>query len=202
MSNPSVILLADGFTDPDRSATAFRAIRAGVEWIHLRDHEASDEAFRAGAERFMDRIRQQHLGVRVSVNSWLHVAEALGAGYHGGVRGASPEEARERLGSEATIGYSAHEASDVTGPIRKVVDYFFYSPIFPTRSKPGHPGVGLKALAEVCTQSVVPVYALGGITPDRVEACMEAGATGVSVLSGMMEANDAAEAARAYLEAV
>lgn len=199
MPRPTVILLADGFTNPDRYEQALRAIEAGVSWVHLRDHDASDEAFRAGAERLVDAIRQRHPAVRVSVNSRVDTAEALGTGYHGGFRGVSPREARERLGAEAVIGYSAHDMGDVTGPMREEVDYFFYSPIFPTSSKPGHPGVGLAELAEACEASDVPVYALGGITPERTAACIEAGAAGVAVLSGIMKASDPAKAAEAYL---
>lgn len=202
MFERNVILLADGFTDSDRFAAALRGVSAGVRWVHLRDHGASDEAFLAGAERFVDTVCQRHPGIRVSVNSRLDVAEALGVGYHGGFRGESPAEARQRLGEEAIIGYSAHEIGDVTGSRAEVVDYFFYSPIFPTGSKPGHPGVGLKTLADVCRQSVVPVYALGGVTPERAGACTKAGARGIAVLSGIIEASDPAEAAGAYLSQV
>jgi thiamine-phosphate pyrophosphorylase len=97
------------------------------------------------------------------------------------------------------IGYSAHDLGDVTGPMREHVDYYFYSPIFPTGSKPGHAGVGVDELAGVCERSEVSVYALGGITPERVASCTEAGAAGVAVLSGIMEAADPAEAASAYV---
>ena len=202
MFERNVILLADGFTDPDRFAAALRGVSAGVRWVHLRDHGASDEAFLAGAERFVDTVRQRHPGIRVSVNSRSGRCGGARRGISRRVSGCDAGEARQRLGEEAIIGYSAHELCDVTGPLSEVVDYFFYSPIFPTRSKPGHPGVGIDALAEVCTTSTRPLYALGGVTPRRTVACMEAGAAGIAVLSGIMEASDPAEAAEAYLSEV
>jgi len=129
-----------------------------------------------------------------------HAAERLGLDYHAGMRGPSPEEARRRLGADAVTGFSAHDEAEVVGPMADVVDYFFFSPIFPTSSKPGHPGVGVSELSRICDASPVPVYALGGITPERVTACKEAGAHGMAVLSGIMNAEDPGAAAKAYLE--
>jgi thiamine-phosphate pyrophosphorylase len=110
--------------------------------------------------------------------------------------------ARERLGPDAVIGFSAHEEKEVTGPQAAHVDYFFFSPIFPTESKPGHPGTGIETLSRICAATEVPVFALGGITPARVGLCLEAGVQGVAVLSGILDAKDPARAAKAFLRAV
>jgi thiamine-phosphate pyrophosphorylase len=110
--------------------------------------------------------------------------------------------AREQLGSDFVIGVSAHEQEEVSGPQAAWVDYFFFSPIFPTQSKPGHPGTGIETLSRICGVTEAPVFALGGITPAQVGSCMEAGAHGVAVLSGIMDAKDPARAATAYLRAV
>lgn len=194
-----LILLADGFTRRKQSEKAVEAVRAGVPWVHLRDHEADAASFRTSAEDLVDRLRASASRVRISVNGHLDVAERLGLDYHGGMRGPSPHEARQRLGTDAVVGFSAHAEADVVGPMADVVDYFFFSPIFPTSSKPGHPGVGESELGRICGASPVPVYALGGITPDRVARCKEAGARGVAVLSGIMDAEDPRTAAEAYL---
>ena len=41
-------------------------------------------------------------------------------------------------------------------------------------------------LADQCAQLKVPVYALSGVSPQRVESCLKAGAHGVAVMSGIM----------------
>jgi thiamine monophosphate synthase len=46
------------------------------------------------------------------------------------------------------------------------------------------------------------VYALGGLTPDRVAACLAAGADGVAVLGAVMRAPDPTAAAAALVAAV
>jgi thiamine monophosphate synthase len=58
-----------------------------------------------------------------------------------------------------------------------------FGPIFPTASKPGHPGVGLEALEEVVSSVPIPVYALGGVTPERVPQIADTGAHGVAGIS-------------------
>jgi thiamine-phosphate pyrophosphorylase len=62
--------------------------------------------------------------------------------------------------------------------------------------------VGVEGLADAVRRSEALVYALGGITPERVSACLEAGAHGVAVLGGINLAEDPFEATLAYLEAL
>jgi thiamine-phosphate pyrophosphorylase len=111
-------------------------------------------------------------------------------------------DARETLASDQPLGYSAHEQVEAEGDRAAHVDYFFFSPIFPTPSKPDHPGVGLAALRAFCRAAPVPVWALGGITPERVADCRQAGAQGVAVCSGIMDVSAPIAAVRAYRRAL
>jgi thiamine-phosphate pyrophosphorylase len=52
------------------------------------------------------------------------------------------------------------------------------------------PPQGVDALREAAAASGVPVFALGGVTPDRAPDCMEAGASGVAVISAIAEAKN------------
>jgi len=64
-------------------------------------------------------------------------------------------------------------------------------------------GAGIDSLAQVVEAVAdVPIFALGGVTPERVRPCLEAGAHGVAVLSGVFGEADPAEAARRYLKEV
>ncbi|MFB6097836.1 MAG: thiamine phosphate synthase [Salinibacter sp.] len=200
---PRLALIADGFTDEDRADRAVRAVEAGVRWVHLRDHDASPAAFREAARTILPRLRAAADDVTVTINSHVDVADELNLGVHLGWRGPTVPEARDLLGADALIGYSAHEHVEAEGDRTKGVDYYFFSPVFPTSSKPDQPPTGIGPLRAFCrTAAPVPVLALGGITPERVSVCREVGARGIAVLSGIMEVDTPRAAARAYLRAL
>ena len=200
---PRLALIADGFTNADRAERAVAAVRAGVRWVHLRDHQAGADAFETAAHDLTDRLRAEGDDVVITINTRHRVAEALNAGVHLGWRGPSVEEAGEHLGADALIGYSAHNEIGLEGDRAPDVNYYFYSPVYETSSKPDQPPAGISALRSFCrTAAPTPTFALGGITPDRVSACRGAGADGVAVLSGIMEADVPVAATRAYLRAL
>lgn len=199
-SLPRLILIGDGFTDHDVWERILD-VAEEVPWIHLRDHEADAETFRANAVELAEHIRMVAPGTMISVNGRLDVAVELGAGYHGGSHGDSVAKARKRLPVDAIIGFSAHYVTEAQQAIRDGADYVFFSPIFASPSKPGHVGVGLDELKTFSERvNDVPVYAVGGVTPERVRLCLEAGAYGVAVLSGILQQDDPEQAALDFLE--
>lgn len=200
---PRFALIADGFTDDARAGRAVTAVDAGVRWVHLRDHDAAPKAFLDAARSLVPRLRDVAEGVTVTVNGHADVANELDLGLHVGRRGPTVPEARDVLGPETLIGYSAHEHVEAEGDRTQGVDYYFFSPVFPTSSKPDQPPAGIGPLRAFCqTAAPTPVLALGGITPERVSVCRSAGARGVAVLSGIMEVDTPGAAARAYLRAL
>nr|WP_243664820.1 thiamine phosphate synthase [Rhodothermus marinus] len=97
------------------------------------------------------------------------------------------------------LGYSAHDLDAARRAADEGADYLLFSPVFPTASKSGVPAVGLEALAAVCRAVPIPVLALGGITPERVSACLQQGAHGVAVVSAILDASDPEGAVRQFL---
>lgn len=200
---PRLALIADGFTDEIRSDRAVTAVKAGVRWVHLRDHQATREQFEEAAQSLTERLRALTDDVTVTINTRLAVADSLNAGLHLGWRGSSVTDARDALGDDSLLGYSAHEEIEIEGDRARDVDYYFFSPVFATSSKPDQPPAGVSALRSFCqTAAPTPTLALGGITPERVRVCREAGADGVAVLSGIMDAEVPVAATRAYLRAL
>jgi thiamine-phosphate pyrophosphorylase len=200
---PRLALIADGFTDDTRADRAVEAVEAGVRWVHLRDHDASPDRFMEAARSVVPQLRSAAEDVTVTVNSHVDVADEFGLGVHVGWRGPTVPTARNLLGPDALIGYSAHEHVEAEGDRTQGVNYYFFSPVFPTSSKPDQPPTGIGPLRAFCqTASPMPVLALGGITPERVSVCREAGARGVAVLSGIMDVDTPRAAARAYLRAL
>ena len=72
-------------------------------------------------------------------------------------------------------------------------DFVVVGPVFETPSKaPFGRELGIEVLGAACAAvAPVPVFAIGGVTPDRVRACLAAGAAGVAVQGPLMRAASA-----------
>jgi thiamine-phosphate pyrophosphorylase len=98
-----------------------------------------------------------------------------------------PPEASELLRSASAHSPAALRRADA------VAHCVLFGPVFPPGSKEGA-GVGVEALRGACRLSRLPVLAVGGITLDRVGACLEAGAWGVAVVTAVVRSPDPAAA--------
>lgn len=87
------------------------------------------------------------------------------------------------------VGRSCHDAQELAGATAEGCDYVTLSPVFPTPSKPGYgPPLRPEGLASLLAlvPSAPPTYALGGVQPADVAACVAAGAHGVAVMGPVM----------------
>lgn len=163
--------------------------------LHLR-HRAADRVVYRLARSLV--AAAAPVGASVIVSRRADLARAAGAhGAHLG-RGAIPAgTARALLGARAWLGASIHDPSDAPAADRRVLDYLVVGPVFPTETHPGRQPLGATALAEATGATALPVVAIGGVTPDRVRACLEAGAWGVAVVRAVWGAPDPAAAVAA-----
>lgn len=200
-SLPRLLIIADGFTDEcHRQRVLELADARTLPWVQLRDHYALPDLFRDAARRLISEIRSASPETVISVNGDHELAEECGVGLHLGFRSISPVDAKKRFGHEMLIGYSAHADSHLS--VTQHCDYITFSPVFPVSKAPDTPPLGMEKLGRMARRSPKPVFALGAITPDRVLDCLQEGAYGVAVLSGVMAQQKAVDAARAYLDAI
>ena len=197
---PRMVLIADRFSVRDVAYNAVRAVQAGVKWVHLRDHTISKKEFWEIGRVVVGRLRRADEDVLISINLHADFAAEWYCGVHVGANGPAVSEVKGMDGINGPVGYSAHSLDVARAAFDAGADYVFYSPIFPTNSKPDHPGEGVDALRDVCT-ALAPrrVYALGGLRPERVRRCMEAGASGIATASTIARADDPKAAAHAFL---
>ena len=101
-------------------------------------------------------------------------------------RAASGRRSVPQAGAVQLVGASAHSAAEIAEAAALGADYATLSPIFATTCKPGAVPFGIAALAAVCQKSPIPIFALGGIGRDKLDACIEAGAAGCCMMSALM----------------
>jgi thiamine-phosphate diphosphorylase len=168
--------------------------RAGVDWIQIREKDLAGRELAGVVEQALHRVPPT---CRILVNDRLDVACALGAaGVHLGDRSLPVAEARRlaraRSGQkDFLVGVSTHSLGAAEAAEKAGADYIIFGPIFPTPSKAGYgPSQGIERLEELCRSVSIPVLAIGGITQQNAEACLNAGAEGLAAIRLFQEAND------------
>ncbi len=128
-------------------------------------------------------------------------AEATRAGYNG-VHWPEIVIPGEQPASDTGLraGASIHSVQAAARATTAGASFLVFGSVFEPGSKPGT-AAGTGSLTDVAQHANLPVLAVGGITPDRVEACIRAGAYGVAVVTGVMRAGDPAGAIDTYLAA-
>ncbi|MXV83192.1 thiamine phosphate synthase [Candidatus Poribacteria bacterium] len=173
----------------------------GVEGLQLREKDLSDTALMKLAQPIAALC--QNYDAKLFINTHINVARDVGAaGVHLPAKAESVGSVKEtETGDNFYIGCSVHSLDTAKRREVEGADFLTYSPIYPTASKPGYgPAVGAASLTEVVEGVKLPVFALGGITPDRVQECLAAGAFGVAVMSGIMSSKGAGIQAKRYLD--
>jgi thiamine-phosphate pyrophosphorylase len=184
------------------NAAVAAACRAGVRLVQLREKDLDSRGLFELA-RDLRTVTSQHAS-RLLVNDRVDVALAAGLdGVHCPEAGFTPAAARKLLGPGALIGASCHSLDAVQHAADSGVDFVFFGPVYDTPSKAAYgPPAGLDALRRVCSKAAVPVVAVGGITPERSTDCVDAGASGVAVISAILASGDITASVRAFEKAL
>ena len=204
MSQPSlsgVYLLLDEQWAPKHHLQSVLELAAGcgIRLFQYRNKTGSprDVFVRAGELRDV----AARLGALFIVNDRCDVALAVEAdGVHLGQNDLPLDLARTIMGPRKIIGISTHRPEEVTQATRGGADYIGYGPLFPTTTKAAHEvPVGLAGLRDIRTLTALPVFAIGGITPDVLGEIAGAGANGVAVASAVLDASHVEQTMRDFV---
>jgi thiamine-phosphate diphosphorylase len=109
-------------------------------------------------------------------------------GIHSPEKGLTPKQIK-KYNPKLLAGKSVHSVNGAIEAEKKGYDYIIAGPVFRTASKVkyGKP-LGLKTFKQICDAVNTPVYAVGGINPERAMKCISKGAYGAAVISEIMNA--------------
>jgi thiamine-phosphate pyrophosphorylase len=181
------------------------AASLGVEYIQLREKDLPArelESLAREAMRIILKLRSENLELRTAllINSRADVALATGAdGVHLQADDVSPQEVRGvwktgKSRRDAVIAVSCHSVAEVTQAASSRAMFAVFGPVFEKKDAPGTPAAGLDGLRDAC-RARIPVLALGGVTLQNAESCLEAGAAGIAGIR-LFQENDIATIVR------
>ena len=90
----------------------------------------------------------------------------------------------------SVLGASCHSVAEAREAQALGCTYLTAGHIFETDCKKGLPGRGLEFLENVCKAVNIPVYAIGGISEEKMPQILGTGAAGGCMMSGFMQLKD------------
>jgi len=161
-----------------------RIVPLGVKTVQLRLKDAAPEVIRHEIAESL-RLCAQH-GSRLIVNDYWREAIALGAGYiHLGQEDLAGADVEVIKAAGLRLGISTHSQEELAIALAAKPDYVALGPVYETRLKvmewaPQGPGRVTEWKQRI---GALPLVAIGGITPERADGIVDAGADSIAVIT-------------------
>lgn len=162
--------------------------KGGCRWIQLRLKNTNpDQWIKTGLEA---KAICRDFGAKLIINDHVEFTYRLEAdGVHLGKEDMDPVKAREILGNHKIIGGTANHWEEILELYKKGVDYAGLGPYRYTKTKKNLSGLlGVEGFRETMNRLrarniSLPIFAIGGITPEDIGELMQTGIQGVAVSS-------------------
>lgn len=189
LRSPQLCLITDPAV-PALLQAVEEALAAGITMLQLRGHTLSAAQLYRLALSFRPLCRRYNAAF--IVNDRLDVGLAVRAdGFQLGVRSLPLAVARRLVGDGCLLGMSVHSLAEAQAAAVGGADFLVVGTIFPSRSHPDEQTVGVNLLRAIRREiPTMPLLAVGGITVANAAQVMEAGASGVAVISAILDAAD------------
>lgn len=168
------------------------ALKGGVTLVQLREKDMSGREFYYLAKSLHQITSAYH--VPLLIDDRLDIALAIGAeGVHIGQSDIPVHIARKILGDEMIIGATAKTVEQAIEAERDGADYLGIGAIHPTTTKVKTQLTSVDTLNEIADSISIPIVAIGGLKRNNLEVLKGSGASGVAVVSAIMNADDPEE---------
>ena len=174
-------------------------IAGGVDIIQLRDKQAGDRTLLDRSRMLKNCIAASGREVLFIMNDRPDLAVLAGAdGVHVGQEELPVALVRQIVG-ELLVGVSTHSIDQARQAILDGADYIGAGPVFPSQTKEFTQFPGLDYLREVAAAlclspqqgltvaKAIPVFAIGGITAERLDEVYQTGIHRVAVSSALLD---------------
>ncbi|MBM6617749.1 thiamine phosphate synthase [Bacillus suaedaesalsae] len=192
-------LVSNGRMTATQFSEVVQTVDQYVDYVHIREKQLS------ARDLFVYVLTLLECGVqseKLIIHDRVDVAEGLG------VRGVQlttnslPVEVVRKMNPTLVIGCSTHSHEQVNNAEIGGADFAFYGHVFESISKPGLEPRGLNRVRFITSKTNLPLIAIGGITPENTKSVLDNGASGIAVMSGILDAIDPKWAAKQYWNAI
>lgn len=190
-------LISNGRQTLQEFAQVTALVHPWVTAIHLREKARSAQELWGGIQLLLSaRVPPEKL----YINDRADVAAAAQIqGVHLAYHSLEPQQVKP-LFPRLRIGRSVHSIEEARQAEASGADYLLFGHVYATASKAGQKERGLDELASVTKAVSIPVVAIGGIEPGNVEEVLASGASGVAVMSGILDSVRPAHMAHVYYQ--
>ena len=177
-----------------------RLVPLGVKKIQLRLKEAASDIVHREIAAGLELCARHHC--QLIVNDYWREALAIGADFvHLGQEDLANADVAALRAKDVRLGISTHSPEELAVALAARPDYVALGPIYETKLKamPWAPQ-GLDCVAEWKRRiGALPLVAIGGITPERADAVLAAGADSVAVITDFFTHGDPEARVRQWL---
>jgi thiamine-phosphate pyrophosphorylase len=178
--------ISQGESVEEQLLNIHQALDNGCDWIQMRfKHQKQKKLFvLAEAVKF---LCDEYLANFI-INDDVHLAKQFNAdGVHLGLLDIGVLEARSILGKTKIIGATANTFEDIIRQVNNGCDYIGLGPYQFTKTKKNlSPILGIEGYQSIVSKMKqskieIPIYAIGGITLENVDALIQTGIHGIAV---------------------
>ena len=175
------------------------ALQGGVRALQIREKDLNPNDLLALALEVKPLVQRYH--AKLFINDRADIAVMAGAdGVHLTETSIQAREVKNSF-PDLIVGVSTHSIEGARRAETQGADSITFSPIYETPSKANYgPPQGLDLLRQATQTVRLPVLALGGITLHRVPECLEQGAFGVAVISGIWDSTHIKQQSSEYTQ--
>ena len=171
-----------------------KLVAGGIDIVQLRGKNRSLDELSALAEKLLT----MSANIPLIANDHAEIARRVEVqGVHVGQDDATIEKVRAQIKRPIVVGKSTHSIEQAVAAEREGADYIGFGPIFSTPTKPDYSPIGLAQIREVHERVSIPIFCIGGIKSENLTQAIAAGAKRVVIVSGLLQAHNIAEYARA-----
>jgi len=189
-----LITNSDGRSEADFLETVEQACDGGVTLVQLREKERSGREYYELAVKV--KTVTDRYGVPLIIDDRVDIALAAdAAGVHLGQADLPVAAARAVMGPGKIIGATAKTVEQALAAGADNADYLGVGAIYPTTTKVITVITPVATLKDIAKSVTIPIIAIGGLNAGNLEALYDSGASGIAVVTAIMNSPNPKSAA-------